>query len=277
MDATVLRRLVIGGIAAIAAVAIALALAGGGGDGRDFDYRDPFDRFPKGGPTGTARELEQAPAAKRRLAARLRFVSADVQAFWAQQFERAGASYAPSRVVAFEDVTRSGCGLATAEVGPFYCVFDETVYLDLDFFRALEVEFRAPGDFAQAYVLAHEIGHHVQNVSGIFEQVYRAIAQRRAPWQLRPLSIRLELQADCLAGVWGHSTYERGIADNGDLDEALRAAAAVGDDRIQKQLTGRIEPERWTHGSSAQRRHWVLRGFTTGDPNACDTFSAAGT
>jgi predicted metalloprotease len=256
--------------AAIAAVAVAVALAAGGGD-RGFSYSDPFDRFPSGGQAGNAREVEGA-ANKRRLAARLRFVTADAQTFWARRFERAGRPYAPARVAVFEDFASTACGSATAAVGPFYCALDQTVYLDLDFFRELAVEFRAPGDFAQAYVLAHELGHHVQNLTGVLEQVQRAVAQEHAPYRL--LSIRQELQADCLAGVWAQSTYERGIADNGDLDEALRAAAD-GDDRIQKRLTGRLDPETWTHGSAEQRRHWLLRGLLSGDPNACDTFSSA--
>jgi predicted metalloprotease len=266
-------RPVVTAIVAVVAVALAFALAAGGGHGdRGFGYSDPFDRFPTGGRTGSASEVEGAPA-ERRLAERLRFVAADAQTFWAQQFERAGRPYTPARVIVFEDLVSTACGPATAAVGPFYCPLDQTVYLDLDFFRELAVEFHAPGDFAQAYVLAHELGHHVQNLTGIVAQVQRAVAQHRAPFQL--LSIRQELQADCLAGVWAHSTYERGIADNGDLDEALRAAASVGDDRIQKRLRGRLDPETWTHGSAEQRRHWLLRGLLRGDPNACDTFSAA--
>jgi predicted metalloprotease len=267
-------RPVVAAIAAVVAVAVALVLAlvtGGGHGDRSFGYSDPFDRFPSGGRAGSAGEVEGAPA-ERRLAERLRFVTADAQTFWAQRFERAGRPYTPARVVVFEGSVPTACGPATAAVGPFYCPLDQSVYLDLGFFRQLAVEFHAPGDFAQAYVLAHELGHHVQNLTGIVAQVQRAVAERRAPFHL--LSIRQELQADCLAGVWGHSTYERGIADNGDLDEALRAAAAVGDDRVQKRLSGRIDPETWTHGSAEQRRHWLLKGLLSGDPNACDTFSA---
>jgi predicted metalloprotease len=166
----------------------------------------------------------------------------------------------------------TGCGPGTDETGPFYCTFDRNVYLDLEFFRQLAIEFRAPGDFAQAYVIAHELGHHVQNITGITAQVQEAIAEGVE----RPnvLSIALELQADCLAGVWGHSTYERGMLERGDIQEGLRAAAAVGDDRIQARTTGRIDPETWTHGSSEQRREWFVRGFESGDPDDCDTFSA---
>jgi predicted metalloprotease len=198
-------------------------------------------------------------------------VVGDVQGFWARQFRSAGSAYRPARVVAFEEVVQTGCGPASAQTGPFYCAFDRGVYLDLDFFRQLAVEFRAPGDFAQAYVIAHELGHHVQNLSGITAQVQRATAEGLAPPNV--LSVRMELQADCLAGVWGHSTYERGLLESGDLREGLRAAAAVGDDRIQARARGRIDPESWTHGSSEQRVTWFARGFESGDPRACDTFS----
>ena len=171
----------------------------------------------------------------------------------------------------FRGIVGTGCGVASASVGPFYCALDRRVYLDAGFVRQLAVEFRAPGDFAQAYVIAHEVGHHVQNVTGVLPQVQQALAERVAPPD--ELSIRMELQADCLAGVWGRSTYERGMLERGDLDEALRAAAAVGDDRIQRRTTGRINPESWTHGSSEQRLSWFSRGFEAGEPGACDTFS----
>jgi hypothetical protein len=260
-------------VAAVAAVAIVLAivLIGGGKSSGSFSYDDPFNRFPKGGSQGNVREVGGAPDSEKQLVGFLRFVSSDVQTFWAKEFQQGGAQYRPAPVIVFHDAVQTGCGPATSAVGPFYCPLDRSVYLDLGFFRQLAVEFKAPGDFADAYVLAHEIGHHIQNLSGITRQVELAQANGLAPPNL--LSIDTELQADCLAGVWAHSTYERGIADNGDVDEALRAAAAVGDDRIQAKATGRIDPETWTHGSSAQRRHWLLRGLQTGDPNACDTFA----
>jgi uncharacterized protein len=146
------------------------------------------------------------------------------------------------------------------------------VYVDLAFFRELRRRFGAPGDFAQAYVIAHELGHHVQNRLGIMSDVVQA--QQQDPSQANELSIRLELQADCFAGVWGFTTFQRNLLESGDLEEGLRAAAAVGDDRIQEQATGTVNPETWTHGSSEQRQRWFIRGFESGDPNSCDTFSA---
>jgi uncharacterized protein len=254
----------------LAAIVVALALAAAfafGARERSFGYDDPFDRFP-GSPPATQR----APVAHRDLTAFLGAVTGDIQAFWKQEFQRAGRPYTPAAVVIFRRATVTGCGPASSATGPFYCPLDHTVYLDPGFFRELAVEFKAPGDFAQAYVLAHELGHHVQTLTGITQQVDEA---RAADPALRnALSVPLELQADCLAGVWGHSTYDRGLLERGDLDEALRAAAAVGDDRIQQRTIGRIVPEAFTHGTSAQRRAWFLRGFDAGDPSACDTFAA---
>jgi predicted metalloprotease len=200
------------------------------------------------------------------------FVLDDVQAFWADTFKSSGKKYQDAKLVLFQGSTNSACGGATSDIGPHYCPADQHVYLDLDFFRELKAQFDAPGDFAQAYVLAHEIGHHVQNLLGIEEKM-RAEAQSN-PDDENDLSIRLELQADCFAGVWGFTTYKRDILDSGDLEEGLNAAASVGDDRIQKQSTGRVNPETWTHGSSEQRVRWFKNGFENGDPNACDTFSA---
>ncbi len=237
-------------------------------------YDDPFQQWPPPQTAGTAQAVEDAPPHGTRLMRFLSFVATDVQRFWAQEFERAGIPYAPARVVAFRRQVQTGCGPATAATGPFYCTLDRTVYLEPGFFRELAVEFRAPGDFAQAYVIAHEIGHHVQNLTGITMQESQWIQEGVAPANL--VSIAIELQADCLAGVWGHSTYDRGMLENGDVEEALRAAAAVGDDRIQARTTGRIDPETWTHGASEQRLSWFARGFEQGEPAACDTFSMLG-
>ncbi|MEY2533365.1 MAG: uncharacterized protein QOF29_1275 [bacterium] len=256
----------------VVAAALVVALAVGSRDG-GFRVGDPFDEFSPAATTSAGRAVDRAPSRRRDLAAFLRFVVGDVQGFWAQEFRRTGLPYRPADVVIFRQAVRSGCGIASSATGPFYCSLDETVYLDPGFFRELAAVFRAPGDFAEAYVLAHELGHHVQHLTGISDEVQ--VAMRSDPASANALSIRLELQADCLAGVWGHSTYERGLLERGDLDEAIRAAAAVGDDRIQKRTTGRIRPETWTHGSSVQRRTWYLRGFDAGDPDACDTFSAA--
>jgi hypothetical protein len=167
---------------------------------------------------------------------------------------------------------RSGCGYAEAAMGPFYCPPDQKVYIDLGFYRELKSRFGAPGDFAQAYVLAHEIGHHIQHLLGI-EQKVRQMQEQR-PDQAGQLSVRLELQADCLAGVWGHSTHQRNLLETGDIEEGLGAAAAVGDDRIQQQATGRVNPERWTHGSSAQRAAWFKKGLASGNVDDCNTFTS---
>jgi predicted metalloprotease len=241
--------------------------------GSGFDYRSPFDQFPQAPQGGAEREVPGAPDADRDLVQFLRFVTGDINDFWAGRFAKSGGTYRPAIVNVFDGSVQTGCGGATAAVGPFYCPADEQVYLDLDFFRELSQRFQAPGDFAQAYVVAHEIGHHVQNITGITDQVERAT--RADPQRANDLSVRTELQADCLAGVWGHSTYERGLLERGDLDEGLTAAAAVGDDRIQSQTTGQINPETWTHGSSEERAAWFKRGFDAGDPESCDTFSDA--
>ena len=199
------------------------------------------------------------------------FVLDDVQDYWADTFAASGSTYDRARLVLFTQSVQSGCGTASSSWGPFYCGADTYVYIDLDFFDELSVRFGAPGDFAQAYVIAHEIGHHVQHLTGVSSFV-RAESQKD-PSRRNSLSISQELQADCLAGVWGHSVFSRSILETGDLEEGLAAAAAVGDDRIQRQSTGQVSPETWTHGSSEQRMQWFRSGFDTGDPQVCDTFS----
>jgi predicted metalloprotease len=179
--------------------------------------------------------------------------------------------YREAKLVLFRDAVQSGCGVAGAETGPFYCPADERVYIDLSFFDALRTRFAAPGDFAQAYVLAHEIGHHVQTVLGVSQRVRQL--QQRQPGAANQLSVALELQADCFAGVWGHSAARNNILEPGDLEEGLSAAAAVGDDRLQGQTRGRVNPETFTHGTSEQRVSWFRRGFETGDAGACDTLN----
>ena len=174
----------------------------------------------------------------------------------------------------FNRAVRSACGTASSAVGPFYCPGDHKVYLDLSFFNDMAQRLGAPGDFAQAYVIAHEIGHHVQNLLGIAEQVSRR-QQRISQTEGNALSVRMELQADCLAGVWGyHAQHNRNLIEPGDFEEGLRAAAAIGDDRLQKMGQGYVQPESWTHGSSEQRMTWLRRGLQFGDPGACDTFSS---
>jgi len=200
------------------------------------------------------------------------FVLDDIQDTWAQAFRRKGQTYRPAKLVLFHGQIDSACGLGQAATGPFYCPRDQKAYIDLAFYRDLKRRFGAPGDFAQAYVLAHEIGHHVQRLLGTSTEVHRA--QRRSPKKANALSVRLELQADCYAGVWAHSTARRDLLERGDIEEGLRAAAAVGDDTLQRAAGARVQPERWTHGSSKQRVRWFRRGLKTGDMDACDTFRA---
>jgi hypothetical protein len=199
------------------------------------------------------------------------FVLNDVQDTWTRVLpQEAGIQYPRSSLVVFRDAVRSACGFAESASGPFYCPGDNKVYLDLSFFDELRSRFGADGEFAQAYVIAHEIGHHVQDVAGIDRQMRSAQQQR--PDLANQLSVRLELQADCLAGVWGHSTAQRNLIDQRDIEAGLRAAAAIGDDRIQRMAGRGVHPERFTHGSSAQRVEWFRRGLETGRVNACDTF-----
>jgi hypothetical protein len=202
----------------------------------------------------------------------VKFVLNDVQDTWTKVLpQEAGAEYPRSTLVLFRGATQAACGFAESASGPFYCPGDNKVYIDLSFYDELRARFGAAGDFAQAYVIAHEIGHHVQNVLGIDDQMRRAQQQR--PDMANQLSVRLELQADCLAGVWGHSTAQRNLLEQGDIEEGMNAAAAIGDDRIQKMSGRGVHPEKFTHGSSAQRVEWFRRGLESGRIAACDTFS----
>ncbi len=194
----------------------------------------------------------------------------DIQIFWNEQLR---GEYRDAKLVLFTQAVQTGCGAADSGVGPFYCPPDEKAYLDLSFFRELRDRFGAPGDFAQVYVLAHEIGHHVQQVDGTSDQVRSQ--QQDDPSAANDLSVRLELQADCYAGLWAHDAEARGILERGDLEEGLGAAAAVGDDRIQEQAGVEVNPESWTHGSAEQRTKWFTAGLDTGDIARCDTFAAA--
>jgi hypothetical protein len=199
-------------------------------------------------------------------------VLADTEQTWDVLFARMGGRYREPVLVLFTEAVRSGCGFASAAVGPFYCPADGKVYLDLGFFDQLERRLGAPGDFAQAYVIAHEIGHHVQNLLGISDQIHRA-RQGLSEEEGNALSVNLELQADCLAGVWAHHAHrERQLLEPGDIEEGLRAAAAIGDDTLQKQAQGYTVPETWTHGSAQQRTRWLRQGLETGDPDGCETF-----
>jgi hypothetical protein len=194
------------------------------------------------------------------------FVLDDLQRTWPQVLP----GYQKAKLVLFRDVVQSACGMAESATGPFYCPGDQKVYIDLGFYDELDRRFGAPGDFAQAYVLAHEVGHHVQNILGIEEKMRQA--QRANPRMKNQLSVMMELQADCLAGVWGHSASQRNLLEQGDVEEGLNAATAIGDDTLQQQTGGRVRPESFTHGSSAQRVEWFRRGLREGRVEACDTF-----
>ena len=200
-------------------------------------------------------------------------VLGDTEDVWTALFQAMGSRYEKPKLVLFRGQVRSSCGAATAAVGPFYCSADRSVYLDTAFFNELSTRFKAPGDFAQAYVIAHEIGHHVQNRLGVMEQFERR-SQRATERERNALSVRLELQADCFAGVWGHFAARRNLLEPGDLEEGLRAASAVGDDQIQKRAQGYVVPDSFTHGTADQRMRWFKTGLASGDPRVCDTFAA---
>ncbi|MCX6551438.1 MAG: zinc metallopeptidase [Acidobacteria bacterium] len=221
---------------------------------------------PSGPPAATsAEETERYEFVK--------FVVNDVQDTWTAVLPKeANVRYDRAKLVLFRDAVESACGFAESASGPFYCPGDQKVYIDLAFYDELKSRFGASGDFAQAYVIAHEIGHHLQNLLGIEQQVRRA--QQRRSGQENDLAVRMELQADCFAGVWGHSTGQRNILEKGDVEEGLNAAAAIGDDRIQRMSGRGVHPEKFTHGSSAQRVEWFRRGLESGSVNACDTFAA---
>ena len=199
-------------------------------------------------------------------------VLADTEDTWNAILPKYGVQYAEPTLVLFDGLVQSGCGTAESAMGPFYCPLDQKVYIDMSFYNDLSQRFGAPGDFAQAYVIAHEVGHHVQNLVGTAEKV-RAAQQRASKVQANELSVRMELQADCYAGVWAHhAARSRQLLEAGDVEEGLNAASAIGDDRLQRMSQGRVVPDAFTHGSSEQRVRWFKRGLETGQPEACDTF-----
>ncbi len=191
---------------------------------------------------------------------------------WKDIFKRAGGKYREPGLVVFSGQTRTDCGMASSQTGPFYCPADEKLYLDMDFFRELKSEFKAPGDFAQAYVIAHEVGHHLQNLVGTMDKV-TALQNRASEVQSNQLSVRLELQADCYSGVWANEVKKRGLLEVNDIEEALRAASGVGDDKIQSRMQGYVRPETFTHGSAKDRMSWFTKGFQAGDLRQCNTFA----
>lgn len=256
----------VGGLGILGILAALLFGGGGGGDA----LSDIFTQLG-GAQQAPASDdvLRQAPDPQAELVEFMRFVMTDTQETWDDLFSQAGREYEFTTLVIFDDATSSACGGASAAIGPHYCSLDRIVYLDLDFFATLQNRFGASGDFAQAYVISHEVAHHVQNLLGTMPQVQQLSSQR--PELRNELSVRQELQADCYAGVWGRSVF--GDLEPGDVEEGIAAAGSVGDDRIQQQAQGYINPEAWTHGSSQQRVEWFQRGLNTGDPNECDTFS----
>ena len=232
-----------------------------------------------GGPTVQTQSLPPGPAPgggsvqadpQREFVAR---VLGDTEDVWGSTFQQLGTRYAPPKLVLYHGQVASACGLGSAAMGPFYCPGDRIVYLDMSFFQELTQRFGAPGDFARAYVIAHEVGHHVQNQLGLMDEVQRKTAN--ASERVRnEVSVRQELQADCLAGVWGASAAKRGLIDASDVESGISAAMAVGDDRLQKRSQGYVVPEAFTHGSSAQRAQWFKVGLTTGDIRQCNTFAS---
>lgn len=228
-----------------------------------------------GGGAGVATQpSREFTAQEQQLADFSSVILADTEDTWRKIFRDIGRQYQDPTLVLFTDNVSSACGMASAAVGPFYCPGDQQLYIDLSFFHDLKVRHNAPGDFAQAYVLAHEVGHHVQTLLGVSQQI-QAAGRGRSKAEVNALSVRQELQADCFAGIWGHSAnVDRRMLDPGDLEEALRAATAIGDDRLQRQAGGRVVPDSFTHGSSEQRVRWFRRGFESGKLADCDTLTA---
>jgi len=259
------RGIVGGGIGTIILVVAALYFG--------IDPTVILQQMPNGGTPAVTTQQHQKPGADP-MADFVSVVLADTEDTWKDIFRRYGRTYQEPTLVLFTDAVQSACGFADAAVGPFYCPRDHRVYIDLRFYQDLKERFKAPGDFAQAYVIAHEVGHHVQNLLGTTEKV-QAAQSRSSRVEANRLSVRVELQADCFAGVWAyHANKARKILEEGDLEEALRAASAIGDDRLQRQTRGTVVPDSFTHGTSDQRVRWFRRGIETGDLDQCNTFKA---
>jgi uncharacterized protein len=262
-----------GGLGLVAVVVYLLLQALGGGAG-GFDPGQVLGPGVQAPGATNPQPIPPAQDPQRNLKDFSVYVFEDTQHAWANVFRRSGEPYRNAKLVLYSGAVQTGgCGGATSAVGPFYCPADDRVYLDLSFYEDMRRQLGASGDFAWAYVIAHEMGHHVQDEQGISDEVD---AQRRQnPGEANALSVRLELQADCYAGVWASTVFKQGDLQQGDLQEAFNAAEAVGDDRLQRQATGQVNPDTFTHGTSAQRRHWFTAGYRAGDTGACDTFSAA--
>jgi len=259
-----------GGVGAVGVIVFLLVqvLSGGGGSGGAFSVDNQFGQSPQA-PTGTGIPASQDP--ERGLKNFSSYVFSRTLNTWERIFAAQGEPFERAKVVLYRDAVSTGCGNASSAVGPFYCPADQRVYLDLSFYGDMERQLGAPGDFAWAYVIAHEVGHHVQQQLGTSDEVNRLRGEH--PDQANELSVRLELQADCYAGVWAHTVYAAGDLQEGDVREATQASAAVGDDRLQREATGRVNPDSFTHGSSEQRTAWFNRGRASGEPSDCDTFS----
>ena len=257
---TVVVALLAGWIFGINPLTVLGLLSGGGGDGA--------------GPVATQQAPAQRPPANDAAAAFVSTVLADTEDVWTALFQASGSRYEVPRLVLFRGSTPTACGSGESAMGPFYCPGDRKVYIDLSFFDTLRSRLGAPGDFAQAYVIAHEVGHHVQNLIGVSERV-DGLRGKLSPTQMNAMSVRVELQADCLAGVWTHHSQKgKGWLEQGDIEEGLNAAAQIGDDKLQQGSRGAVRPESFTHGSSAQRVGWFKRGMQSGSLKDCDTFSA---
>ena len=269
------RRISGGGIAGLggAGIVIVLVIAVLTGQNPMTLLQNLGQQADQSAPGAASDQPYQETPAEHELVQFVRVVLADTEDIWAEIFTRQlGRTYERPTLVLFSDAVHSGCGTADAQMGPFYCPADHKLYIDLSFYQELRDRFGAPGDFAQAYVIAHEVGHHVENLLGTSDKV-QAAEQRADQRDANALSVRVELQADCYAGVWAHETQaEKHVLEQGDLEEAIGAAQAVGDDRLQMQTEGRVVPETFTHGTAEQRAHWFEQGFASGDLNRCDTF-----
>lgn len=253
-----------GGLGGIVVLVIALLLGA--------DPRQLLEQLPGDGQAPATQSSRPTNPEEEELRQFVSAVLADTEDVWKETFRQMGRQYREPTLVLFTDQVQSACGVAGAAVGPFYCPGDEKVYIDLSFYRELKTRFRAPGDFAQAYVIAHEVGHHIQHLTGTMDQVNTA-RRRVSEAEANQLSVRLELQADFLAGVWAHNAQKRGVLEQGDVEEALGAASAIGDDRLQRESQGHIVPDSFTHGTSEQRIRWFRKGLESGDIRQGDTFS----
>jgi len=259
-----------GGVGVIGIVLFLVIQLLGGGSGSAFGVDNQFGESPQA-PAADARGIPAAQDPERNLKEFSSYVFSHSLDTWEGLFRDEGQTFQRAKLVLYRDAVSTGCGDASSAVGPFYCPPDERVYLDLSFYGDMERQLGASGDFAWAYVIAHEVGHHVQQELGTSDEVERL--RREEPDEANALSVRLELQADCYSGVWAHSIFEAGDLEKGDVQEAIRASAAVGDDRLQGRAGGQVNPDSFTHGSSEQRTEWFNRGRASGEPGDCDTFS----